>query len=201
MLLEGKRIGFALTGSHCTYDQVYPQLEALVKMRADVIPIVSYTVQSTDTKFGEAKTHIDTIESITKKKVISTMQEAEPLGPKHPLDCMVIAPLTGNSLSKFANGLTDSPPLMAAKATLRNRRPVILGVSTNDALGLNGINLMKLMNSKNVFFIPLGQDDPYKKPTSLVAHMPRLVPTVIDALNFKQTQPVIIPYSNENMLE
>src|SRR5699024_3887279 len=121
-----------------------------------------------------------------------TMPEAEPLGPKEPLDIMVIAPLTGNSLSKFANGLTDSPPLMAAKATLRNRRPVILGVSTNDALGLNGINLMKLMNSKNIFFIPLGQDDPYKKPTSLVAHMPSLGPAVIDALNFKQTQPVII---------
>lgn len=201
MLLEGKRIGFAFTGSHCTYDQVYPQLEALVKMKADVVPIVSYTVKTTDTKFGEAKSHIDTIESITKKKVISTMPEAEPLGPKEPLDCIVIAPLTGNSLSKFANALTDSPPLMAAKATLRNRRPVILGVSTNDALGLNGVNLMRLMNSKNVFFIPFGQDDPYKKPTSLVADMTRLVPTVMEALNFNQIQPVIVPYSSKSMLE
>lgn len=201
MLLEGKRIGFALTGSHCTYDHVYPQLEALVKMKADVIPIVSYTVKATDTRFGEAKSHIDIIESITKKKVISTIQEAEPLGPKQPLDCIVIAPLTGNSLSKFANGLTDSPPLMAAKATLRNRCPVVLAVSTNDALGLNGVNLMKLLNSKNVFFVPFGQDDPFKKPTSLVAKMDRLVPTVIDALNFTQIQPVIVPYSTESMLE
>lgn len=201
MFLEGKRIGFALTGSHCTYEQVYPQIEALVKMKANVIPIVSYTVKTTDTKFGEAETHIETIEQITKKKVISTMQEAEPLGPKEPLDCIVIAPLTGNSLSKFANGLTDSPPLMAAKATLRNRRPVVLAVSTNDALGLNGVNLMRLMNSKNVFFVPFGQDDPFKKPTSLVANMSRLVPTVIEALRFNQIQPVIIPYSTKSMLE
>lgn len=201
MTLEGKRIGFALTGSHCTYDQIYPQLETLVKMKADVIPIVSYTVRTTDTKFGEAKTHIETIERITNKKVISTMQEAEPLGPKYPLDCIVIAPLTGNSLSKFANGLTDSPPLMAAKATLRNRRPVVLGVSTNDALGLNGTNLMKLMNSKNVFFIPLGQDDPFKKPTSLVAKMEYLVPTIEEALNFTQIQPIIVPYLSKSMLE
>src|SRR5699024_9673761 len=163
-------------------------------MKADVIPIVSYTVQHTDTKFGEANSHISRIESITKKKVISTMPEAEPLGPKMPLDCIVIAPLTGNSLSKFANGLTDSPPLMAAKATLRNRRPVVLAVSTNDALGLNGVNLMRLVNSKNVFFVPFGQDDPFKKPTSLVAKLDRLVPTVIDALNFKQIQPIIIPH-------
>lgn len=201
MLLEGKRIGFALTGSHCTYDQVYPQLEALVKMKADVIPIVSYTVRTTDTKFGDAENHIKTIESITNKKVISTMQDAEPLGPKHPLDCMVIAPLTGNSLAKFANALTDSPPLMAAKATLRNRCPVVLAVSTNDALGLNGINLMKLMGSKNVFFVPFGQDDPFKKPTSLVAKMDHLVPTIIEALNFKQFQPVIVPHSPKSMLE
>ncbi|MFD2133180.1 dipicolinate synthase subunit B [Pseudogracilibacillus auburnensis] len=196
MSLQGKRIGVGLTGSHCTYDLVYPQLQQLMEEEAEVIPIVSYTVRNVDSKFGKAEEHIETIESITNRRVISTMQEAEPLGPKAPLDCMVIAPLTGNSLSKFANALTDSPVLMSAKATLRNRKPVVLGVSTNDALGLNGVNLMRLMSSKLIYFIPFGQDNPYQKPTSLVANMDLLVPTVYEALLGKQIQPVIIPYSN-----
>lgn len=196
MSLQGKRIGVGLTGSHCTYHLVYPQLKQLMEEEAEVIPIVSYTVRNVDSKFGKAEEHIETIESITNRRVISTMQDAEPLGPKAPLDCMVIAPLTGNSLSKFANALTDSPVLMSAKATLRNRKPVVLGVSTNDALGLNGVNLMRLMSSKLIYFIPFGQDNPYQKPTSLVANMDLLVPTVYEALLGKQIQPVIIPYSN-----
>jgi len=196
MSLEGKRIGFGLTGSHCTYDAVYPQIQKLMDEKAEVIPIVSYTVRNTDTKFGKAEEHIETIESIAKRRVVSTMPEAEPLGPKEPLDCMVIAPMTGNSLSKFANALTDSPVLMAAKATLRNRHPVVLGISTNDALGLNGVNVMRLMSSKLIYFIPFGQDNPYKKPTSLVANMNLLTPTVEEALERKQIQPVIVPYSN-----
>ena len=195
MSLRGKRIGFGLTGSHCTYDLVYHELQRLMDEEAEVIPIVSYTVRNIDTKFGKAEEHIETIEEITKRRVISTMQEAEPLGPKTPLDCMVLAPMTGNSLSKLANAMTDSPPLMATKATLRNRNPVVLGISTNDALGLNGVNLMRLMNSKNIFFIPFGQDNPYKKPTSLVANMEQLVPTVEEALNYSQIQPVIVPYN------
>jgi dipicolinate synthase subunit B len=124
------------------------------------------------------------------------MPEAEPLGPKNPLDCMIIAPLTGNSLSKFANALTDSPVLMAAKATLRNQSPVVLGISTNDALGLNGVNLMRLMSSKNVYFIPFGQDNPHNKPTSLVAKMNLITPAVEEALQGRQLQPVIIPHSD-----
>lgn len=195
MSLKGKRIGFGLTGSHCTYDAVYPQIQKLVDEQAEVVPIVTYTVRNTDTKFGKAEEHIEKIEGITKKRVISTIPEAEPLGPKEPLDIMVIAPLTGNSLSKFANAITDSPVLMAAKATLRNRRPVVLGISTNDALGLNGVNLMRLMSSKLIYFIPFGQDNPFKKPTSLVAKMDLLVPTVEKALNHEQIQPVIVPYS------
>ncbi|MEN1969920.1 dipicolinate synthase subunit B [Lentibacillus sp. N15] len=194
MSLEGKRIGFGITASHCTYDKVFPQLERLMQQKADVVPIVTYTVRTTDTKFGKAADHIDKIESITGKQVITTMPEAEPLGPAAPLDCMVIAPLTGNSLSKLANGLTDSPVLMAAKATMRNQSPVVLGISTNDALGLNGVNLMRLMASKFVYFIPYGQDDPYKKPNSLVANMDYLSDTVEKALDYQQIQPVIIPY-------
>jgi len=196
MSLEGKRIGFGLTGSHCTYDAVFPQIQKLMDERAEVIPIVSYTVRNIDTKFGKAEDHIEKIEAIAKRRVISTMQEAEPLGPKEPLDCMVIAPLTGNSLSKFANALTDSPVLMAAKATLRNRKPIVLGISTNDALGLNGVNLMRLMSSKLIYFVPFGQDNPFKKPTSLVANLDLLTSTVQHALEQKQIQPVIIPYSN-----
>src|SRR5690625_7807404 len=115
-----------------------------MEKKAEFIPIFSFTVRNIDTKFGKAEEHIEKIESITKRRVISTMQEAEPLGPKAPLDCMVLAPMTGNSLSKLANAMTDSPPLMATKATLRNRNPVVLGISTNDALGLNGMNLMRL---------------------------------------------------------
>lgn len=194
MTLEGKRIGFGFTGSHCTYDQVFPQLEKLMETKAEVVPIVTYTVRSTDTKFGKAEDHIEKIESITGKRVISTMPEAEPLGPKYPLDCMVIAPLTGNSLSKFANALTDSPVLMAAKATMRNKSPVVLGISTNDALGLNGVNLMRLMASKHIYFIPYGQDNPFDKPNSLVADMDYLIDTVEHALLSEQIQPVIIPH-------
>ena len=196
MSLKDKRIGFGLTGSHCTYDVVFPQLQQLMDLGADVIPIVSYTVKNVDSKFGQAEDHIAKIESITNKKVISTMQEAEPLGPKEPLDCMVIAPMTGNSLSKLANALTDNPILMAAKATMRNRKPVVLGISTNDALGLNGVNLMRLMSSKLIYFIPFGQDNPEKKPTSLVANMDLLAPSVENALEEKQIQPIIIPHSS-----
>jgi len=193
--LKNSRIGFGLTGSHCTYDIVYPQLQNLVQHSKEVIPIVSNTVKTVDTKFGKAENHIETIEKITDRQVIASMQEAEPLGPKEPLDCMVVAPLTGNSLSKLANALTDSPVLMATKATLRNRRPIVLGISTNDALGLNGVNLMRLMSTKLFYFIPFGQDNPQNKPTSLVANMDLLVPTVEHALEGKQIQPVIIPHT------
>lgn len=196
MTLEGKRIGFGLTGSHCTYDQIFPQLERLVAEKAEVIPIVSNTVKSIDTKFGEAAAHMKRIKEITGKEPITTMPGAEPLGPTTPLDCMVIAPLTGNSLSKLANALTDSPVLMAAKATLRNGKPVVLGISTNDALGLNGVNLMRLMAARNFYFIPYGQDNPYKKPTSLVANMNLLSETVEEAILGRQLQPVIIPHND-----
>ncbi|MDR4398755.1 dipicolinate synthase subunit B, partial [Bacillus atrophaeus] len=178
MSLKGKRIGFGLTGSHCTYEAVFPQIEALVKEGAEVRSVVTFTVKSTDTRFGEGAEWIKKIEELTGYEAIDSIVKAEPLGPKLPLDCMIIAPLTGNSMSKLANAMTDSPVLMAAKATIRNNRPVVLGISTNDALGLNGTNLMRLMSTKNIFFIPFGQDDPYKKPNSMVAKMELLPQTV-----------------------
>ena len=190
--LKGKTIGFGLTGSHCTYHEVFPVMQQLVDMGATVVPILSYTVQKTDTRFGEAAEHLETIKKITGEELIMTIPDAEPLGPKRPLDCMLIAPLTGNSTSKFANALTDSPVLMAAKATLRNESPVVLAVSTNDALGLNGVNIMRLMATKNIYFVPLGQDHPFKKPNSLVADMTLIPETIEAALEGKQRQPVLI---------
>jgi dipicolinate synthase subunit B len=192
MSLQGKRIGFGLTGSHCTYDEVYPEIEKLVRAGAEVVPVVTFTVKNTETRFGKGEDWIERIETLTGNKVINSIVSAEPLGPKMPLDCMVIAPLTGASMSKFANALSDSPVLMAAKATLRNQKPVVLGISTNDALGLNGVNLMRLMATKNIYFIPYGQDDPIKKPNSMVARMSLLSETVIEAMNGKQLQPVLV---------
>jgi dipicolinate synthase subunit B len=192
MSLKGKRIGFGLTGSHCTYDAVMPEIEKLVNEGAEVLPIVTYTVKTTNTRFGEGEEWVKKLEEITGNEVIDTIVKAEPLGPKIPLDCMVIAPLTGNSMSKLANAMTDSPVLMAAKATMRNHRPVVLGISTNDALGLNGVNLMRLMAAKNIYFIPFGQDAPHTKPNSMVARMSLLRDTVLAALEGRQLQPVII---------
>ena len=192
MEVKGKRIGFGLTGSHCTYDAVFPQIQKLVEKGANVLPIVTSTVKTTTTRFGEGEEWVKRIEEATGNQVIDSIVDAEPLGPKIPLDCMVIAPMTGNSMSKLANAMTDSPVLMAAKATMRNHRPVVLGISTNDALGLNGVNLMRLMAAKNIYFIPFGQDAPHAKPNSMVAHMPLLRDTVLAALEGKQLQPVVI---------
>ncbi len=192
MKLKGKRIGFGITGSHCTYEEVYPQIKSLLEEGADVIPVVTFTVKNTTTRFGKAGEWVEKIEELTGNKVIDSIVAAEPLGPKLPLDCMIIAPLTGNSMSKFANALTDSPVLMAAKATLRTHRPVVVGISTNDALGLNGVNLMRLMATKDIYFIPFGQDAPNQKPNSMVARMEALLDTVLAALEGKQYQPVVI---------
>ena len=199
MSLNGKRIGFGLTGSHCTYDAVFPEIEKLVNAGAEVVPVVTATVKNTTTRFGKGEDWIKRIEELTGHKVIDSIVAAEPLGPKMPVDCMVVAPITGASMSKFANALSDSPVLMAAKATLRNQKPVVLGISTNDALGLNGGNIMRLMSTKNIYFIPYGQDDPFKKPNSMVARMSMLVETVEEAILGKQVQPVIVErFKDEN---
>lgn len=192
MNLKGKHIGFGLTGSHCTYSEVLPQMKKLVELGAKVTPFASYTVETTDTKFGDSDDWLRQIAEITPEPLVNSIVKAEPFGPTTPLDCMVIAPLTGNSASKFANALTDNPVLMGAKATLRNGKPVVLGISTNDALGLNGVNIMKLMGAKHIYFIPFGQDAPDKKPTSMVARMEALPATVEAALESKQIQPVIV---------
>lgn len=192
MDIKGKTIGFGLTGSHCTYDEVMPQIQTLKDAGARVIPIVSHTVQSTDTKFGKAEDWVAKIKEITGEEIIDSIVKAEPVGPSKLLDVMVIAPMTGNSTAKLANALTDSPVLMATKATLRNQRPVVLAISTNDALGLNGQNVTKLLNTKNIYFVPFGQDNPWKKPNSLVARMELIKETCEHALDGEQIQPLVV---------
>ncbi len=192
MELKGKTIGFAVTGSHCTYAETIPVVEQLVAMGVNVVPIVSQTVMQVTTRFGEAGEWALKLEKVTGRTLIATIPDAEPLGPSKQLDCLVIAPCTGNSLSRFANAATDSPVLMAAKATLRNDRPVILGISTNDGLGLNLYNIAKLLNMKNIFFVPFGQDAPHVKMNSLVADMSLIPATCESALEKKQLQPMII---------
>jgi len=192
MDLKGKTVGFALTGSHCTYGAVKPEMEKLVQAGVRVIPILSYTVQTTTTRFAEADEWVATIEKITGEKAIKTIAEAEPLGPSKLLDVLLIAPCTGNTMSKLANALTESPVLMAAKSTLRNDRPVVLSISTNDGLGLNMANLARLMATKNIFVVPFGQDDPWKKINSLVARNELILPTLEAALEKQQIQPVLV---------
>lgn len=190
--LRGKTVGFGITGSHCTYAEVFPEMERLVEQGVHIVPIFSNTVMGTSTRFGEAGEWAQKIETLTGEKGICTIPDAEPLGPSKRIDCMVIAPCTGSTLSRLANAQTDSPVLMAAKATLRNDRPVVIAISTNDGLGLNMANIARLMATKNIFFVPFGQDDPVNKINSLVADMARLQPTIAAALLKRQTQPVLI---------
>ena len=196
-MLQGKRIGLGITASHCTYEEIIPVIDSLIDAGATVIPVITHSVLTAATRFGTGEEWIAKIEEATGEKVISTIVGAEPFGPSTPVDCMIIAPMTGNSLSRFANASTDSPVLMGAKATLRNGSPVLLGISTNDALGLNGVNLMKLLNMKNVFFIPFGQDDPFNKPNSLISDFSLMVPAAAAALNNEQIQPLLIIHAEK----
>ena len=192
MDLKGKKLGFALTGSHCTFLQVIEQLKNLAAIGVDLYPIVSLPVLNTDTRFGEAKEWVEQIEQIAGKPIVSTIAEAEKFGPQIQLDALIIAPMTGNTMSKLAHAITDSPVLMAAKATMRNGKPIVLAISTNDALGLNGKNLMQLVSTKNIYFVPFGQDNPIQKPNSLITKLDLLSDTVRQALNGNQIQPLLI---------
>lgn len=191
MSLSGKKIGVAFTGSFCTYSRIFEELEVLQKEGAIIQTIFSDSAQSIDSRFGTSKSFLKRAEEITGIPPILTIKDAEPIGPKSLLDLLVIFPCTGNTLAKLANGITDTPVLMAAKAHLRNDKPLLLSVSTNDALGLNMKNIGLLINAKNIFFIPFGQDNPVKKPTSLISHPELLIPSIESALNKQQIQPLI----------
>ena len=190
--MKKKAVGFALTGSYCTFKRVIPQISVLKDMGFDVVPIMSENVYSTDTRFGTSEEFIQEVEEITGKKIINTITGSEPIGPKNILDCLIIAPCTGNTIAKIANGITDTSVTMAAKATLRNHNPLIIAPSSNDALGANAKNIGILLNSKNIYFVPFGQDAPIKKPESMVAKMELIPETLENALNGIQIQPVII---------
>lgn len=191
--MSKSNVGFALCGSFCTFKKVIPQIEALVSLGYNVIPIMSGVSYSTDTRFGKAEDFIKQIEDITGKKIIHTICGAEPIGPKMLLDALVIAPCTGNTLGKMANGITDTSVTLSAKAHLRNSRPVIIAVSTNDALGAAAKNIGLLMNSKNIYFVPMRQDDPLNKPNSIVADFTKIPETVDFVLtNGMQNEPLYI---------
>lgn len=189
--MKQRTVGFAITGSFCTYEKIKDVVRELVKSGNRVIPIFSNTAQTVNSRFGEARDFIIEIQEITGERGIFSIQEAEPIGPKAFLDILVIAPCTGNTMAKLCAGITDSPVLMAAKAHMRNEKPVVISVSTNDALGVNLKNIGELMNSKNIYFVPFGQDDYSAKPKSMVAHVEKLADTMEEALRGKQIQPVI----------
>lgn len=185
------RIGIGLTASYCTIPKVLSIIESLDLSKFEIVPVASKSVINEDTRFGLGDEIKNRLEEKTSKSLITTVKAAEPFGPSNPLDCMIVMPATGNFISRFARGETNDAVTMAAKATLRNNKPVIIGVSTNDGLGLNGENIMKLMNTKNVFFIPFSQDAPQKKSNSLVSHFELIEETFTNALMNKQLQPVI----------
>ncbi len=192
MELKDKKIGFILTGSFCTFKNTIVQIEELVKMGAEVIPIMSKNAYSLDTKFGKASDFIKQIEDITSKKIIHTIQGAEPIGPKHLTDIMIIAPATGNTIGKLANGITDTPATMAAKSHLRNGNPIVIAISTNDGLSGSAENIGKLLNRNNFFFVPFRQDNPITKPRSLVFAPNYIIPTLELAMEGEQIQPMIL---------
>ncbi|MFW6270023.1 MAG: dipicolinate synthase subunit B [Bacillota bacterium] len=194
MKLKDKNIGFALTGSHCTLDETIPVLEDLVDSGANIYPILSESVLTEDTKFGPAMKWINRIKEITEQPIIDSIVEAEPIGPDKMFDLLIIAPCTGNTLSKIANGIIDETVVMATKAQLRNQRPVLISIATNDGLGLNARNLSTLLNTENIYFVPFGQDNPEDKPNSIISRLDLLKKAAELALEKKQIQPVLIEY-------
>ena len=186
------RLGFAITGSFCTHETILIEIEKLVQKGFAVYPIVSTATTQTNTRFGCADTFLETLEKICQNKVLSNIVEVEPTGPQNLFDIIVVAPCTGNTLAKIANGINDTPVTMAVKAHVRNDKPVVLGVSTNDAMGLNFKNIAYLFAAKNFYFIPFGQDNFAQKPKSLVADWSKLEDTIITAMQNKQIQPVLV---------
>ncbi|MGN1155390.1 MAG: dipicolinate synthase subunit B [Agathobacter sp.] len=184
-------IGYGITGSFCTFAQTRKAVIRLKEMGAKITPIFSYQTQTLDTRFGSAKEFVEGICEITDSEGIRTIPEAEPIGPNNYLDVMVIAPCTGNTVAKLCNGIVDTPVLMAAKAHMRNGKPLVIAISTNDALGMNFKNIGALMNMKNIYFVPFGQDNSKSKPNSMIAHLDLLPETIESAMKGKQIQPVI----------
>ena len=190
--MEQLRVGFAFCGSFCTMRRALDALEDAVGRYSQVVPIVSETVAATDTRFGAAHDFMREMERLCDRRVIATVAQAEPIGPRKLLDVLVVCPCTGNTAAKLAHGVTDTAVTMAAKAHLRNGRPVVLAIATNDGLGAAAPNLGALLGRKNVFFVPFGQDDCRGKPASLVADFSLVPETVEAALRGEQLQPLLL---------
>lgn len=191
MSLQGKRIGIAFTGSFCTYEKVFEELRKLAEEGAWIQTVFSNAASTINSRFGNAGDFVKMAEKITGNRPMMTIAEAEPIGPGNLFDILVLFPCTGNTIAKLANGITDTPVLMAAKAHLRNNKPLLISVSTNDALGLNMKNIGLLINAKNIFFVPFGQDNPLKKPNSMISHTELLIPSLEAALEGRQYQPIL----------
>ena len=191
------KVGFAITSSFCTLKEVLVHIATLKSLGYDIYPIVSENIVKYDTRFCSSAEFIEKVESICEHKVASNIVDAEKFGPANPMDVMVVMPATGDFLGKMANGITDNPVNLAVKATMRNRKTVVIAISTNDGLGLSGENIMKLYNNKNIYFVPFGQDNYKDKPNSLIAHYELLLPTITEALNNNQIQPVLKEYKKE----
>ena len=183
-------IGFAMCGSFCTFSKVFPVMSALSKGH-NVIPIFSEVSYSTDSRFGSAAEHIQNAYDITGKMPLHTIAQVEPIGPKKLLDILLVAPCTGNTLAKIAHSIADGPVTMAVKSHLRNQKPVVIAISTNDALGASFKNIGMLMNMKNIYFVPFGQDNCKSKPNSMIAKMELLPDAIEAAMHGKQMQPIL----------
>ena len=192
-MLKNIKVGLGVTGSFCNFSKIKPEIDMLKNARvSEIIPIVSYSVQQEKNRFGEPKDILTLLEKETGNKIVDTISKAEPIGPKDMVDIIVVAPCTGNTLAKLALGITDTPVTMAIKGHIRNNKPVVLAISTNDALGANGENILKLLNTKNFYFVPFKQDDALKKPKSLVYDYTKIVETTKEALEGKPIQPILI---------
>ncbi|MGN1118808.1 MAG: dipicolinate synthase subunit B [Oscillospiraceae bacterium] len=190
--LSGLRVGFAMCGSFCTFSKVFAQLERLAELGCELTPIMSENAYSLDTRFGTAQSHAARLFEITGKTVLHEITTTEPIGPKKMFDVLVVAPCTGNTLAKLALGITDTPVCMAVKSHLRNQRPVVIAVSTNDALSGSAKNIGTLRNYKNFFFVPVRQDDCAAKPFSMVADFARIPDTIAEAMEGRQIQPMFV---------
>ena len=191
-MMAALRIGCALTGSFCTFARVIQEVQKLTDAGHEVTPILSFAARDTDTRFGKAEDFSRQLEEITGRTPITTLTEAEPIGPKGLFDVLVVAPCTGSTLGRLANGISETPVTLAVKSHLRRNRPVVLAVSTNDALGASLRNIAYLKNAKNIYFVPLSQDDPVSKPNSLVADFTRIDDTITAALAGTQIQPLFL---------
>ena len=192
MDLKGIKIGFILTGSFCTFKKIIPKIKELKDKNASIIPIMSSNAYNLDTKFGKAEDFIIEIEKITENKIIHTIQDAEPIGPKNLTDIMIIAPCSGNTMAKLACDIIDTPATMAAKSHLRNNRPLVIAPSTNNGLSGNAENIGKLLNRKNYYFVPFKQDNPITKPRSIVFDPEYIIKTLEYALNKEQISPILL---------